>query len=276
MRGLNVMYDFMRRPSMAFDANVLREIQEQQQQNQQTRATLNIPPGESPMTPLPMELENYEIDDEFNLPISVAFALLLGYMLFGASLFCFMEEEWTFLESFYFVFISISTIGKCVCVCEPQYIMNKHSFVCKLSIVSDHARKIQFSKKMDMKIKFYVSPAGFGDFVPSRPLYMMASILYLIFGLALTSMCINVVQVKLSNHFKTASGKIIGLQIAEATSLNSAPHSPTLDLQSVNSTNSIDNTGATATGVAAAAASPPTIIISDKNISKNNTNSNML
>lgn len=111
MRGLNVMYDFMRRPSMAFDANALREIQEQQRQ--QTQATLNIPTtGESPMTPLPMELENYEIDDEFNLPISVAIALLLGYMLFGASLFCFMEEEWTFLESFYFVFISISTIGE--------------------------------------------------------------------------------------------------------------------------------------------------------------------
>lgn len=120
-----------------------------------------------------------------------------------------------------------------------------------------------------MKIKFYISPAGFGDFVPSRPLYMMASIFYLIFGLALTSMCINVVQVKLSDHFKTASSKIIGLQIAEATSLNSAPHSPTLDLQSVNSTNSIDNIGT------AAPLSPPTVIISDKN-SKNNTNSNML
>lgn len=104
MRGLNVMYDFMRRPSMAFDPNVLREVQNQ--------AALNIPPGESPMTPLPVELENYEIDDEFNLPISVAIALLLGYMLFGAALFCVMEDEWTFFEAFYFVFISISTIGK--------------------------------------------------------------------------------------------------------------------------------------------------------------------
>ena len=34
-------------------------------------------------------------------------------------------------------------------------------------------------------------PTGFGDFVPSHPIYMMLSIVYLIFGLALTSMCIN-------------------------------------------------------------------------------------
>lgn len=91
---------------MAFDQNVLREIQEQRQQE------LNITHGESPMTPLPVELENYEIDDEFNLPISLAFALLISYMLCGATLYCAMEDEWTFFEAFYFVFISISTIGE--------------------------------------------------------------------------------------------------------------------------------------------------------------------
>lgn len=105
-------------------------------------------------------------------------------------------------------------------------------------------------------------PAGFGDFVPSRPLYMMASIFYLIFGLALTSMCINVVQVTLSNHFKTASSKIIGLQIAEATSQSSVPQSPTSELQSVHATNSIDNIGA----------ETPSVNFSDKNT----TSSNML
>lgn len=111
-------------------------------------------------------------------------------------------------------------------------------------------------------------PSGFGDFVPSRPLYMMASIFYLIFGLALTSMCINVVQVKLSDHFKTASSKIIGLQIAEATSQSSAPHSPTSDLQSVLS---VDNSG-----VGAQQKPPlhqPSVIISDNT---KNTNSKML
>jgi len=77
--------------------------------------------------------------------------------------------------------------------------------------------------------------AGFGDFVPAHPIYMMCSIIYLIFGLALTSMCINVVQVKLSDHFRHASSKIIGQQLAEAAShQGSVPQSPT-ELQSVHS-----------------------------------------
>lgn len=51
-----------------------------------------------------------------------------------------------------------------------------------------------------------------------HPIYMMCSIIYLVFGLALTSMCINVVQVMLSDSFKQASQKIgatIGFEIAE-------------------------------------------------------------
>jgi hypothetical protein len=82
--------------------------------------------------------------------------------------------------------------------------------------------------------------SGLGDYTPTDPLYMMVSIFYLIFGLALTSMCINVVQVKLSDHFRAASGKIVGLQLAEAVSLGSNPQSPT-ELQSIHSTISNEN-----------------------------------
>nr|CAD7204605.1 unnamed protein product [Timema douglasi] len=49
-------------------------------------------------------------------------------------------------------------------------------------------------------------------------MYMMASIVYLVFGLALTSMCINVVQEKLSDSFRQASAKIgatIGLRVSD-------------------------------------------------------------
>lgn len=121
--------------------------------------------AETPQTPAPSA---FEIDDEFNLPISVAITILLVYIFIGATIY-YIWEDWGFFESFYFVFISMSTIG-------------------------------------------------FGDFVPQHPMYMMASIVYLVFGLALTSMCINVVQVKLSDSFRQASAKIgqtIGLKMAE-------------------------------------------------------------
>lgn len=94
----------------------------------------------------------------------------------------------------------------------------------------------------------------------------MASIIYLIFGLALTSMCINVVQLKLSDQFRQASSKIIGLQMAEAAShQGSAPQSPT-ELQSVHSANSLDNNGT----------SRPTNDTSTADKNSVNTNSKML
>ena len=113
------MYDFMRRPSMAaFDPRVMATMQQQQQMDPTTTSPqLSIPPPtESPMTPLPENIENYVIDDEFNLPISVAFVMLVTYMIFGACIYSLWEQEWTFFESFYFVFISISTIGEILIV----------------------------------------------------------------------------------------------------------------------------------------------------------------
>ncbi|CAH0555306.1 unnamed protein product [Brassicogethes aeneus] len=130
-------------------------------------------PDETPTTPA---LSNYEIDDEFNLPISVAIFILLLYIFLGALIYC-AWEHWDFFASFYFVFISMSTIG-------------------------------------------------FGDFVPRHPICMIVSIVYLVFGLALMSMCINVVQVKLTNTFKQASVKIgatMGLTVDEDGSVCTIP-----------------------------------------------------
>ncbi|KFB37474.1 hypothetical protein ZHAS_00004712 [Anopheles sinensis] len=196
MKGLNVVYDMVRRPSadnelQGATTTTATTIPQQtappapsqtyrtQAESQPTAATgggiETVPVPETPTTPIP---ETFEIDDEFNLPISVAIVILVGYMLFGATIYC-TWENWSFFEAFYFVFISISTIG-------------------------------------------------FGDYVPQHPIYMMCSILYLIFGLALTSMCINVVQLKLSDSFRQASAKIgatIGLQMAEAE-MASQHHSP--------------------------------------------------
>ncbi|XP_017780825.1 PREDICTED: uncharacterized protein LOC108565742 [Nicrophorus vespilloides] len=152
-KGAQMMYDIarFRRPS-AFDPSM---------QNQDGTEGSNT----APPTPA---ISNFEIDDEFNLPISLAILLLVLYIFLGAVLFC-IWEHWDFFTSFYFVFISMSTIG-------------------------------------------------FGDYVPRHPVFMIVSIVYLVFGLALMSMCINVVQVKLSDTFSHASAKIgatIGLGVAE-------------------------------------------------------------
>uniref|UniRef100_A0A0K8SZ63 Potassium channel domain-containing protein n=2 Tax=Lygus hesperus TaxID=30085 RepID=A0A0K8SZ63_LYGHE len=166
MKGVQMMYDTIRRPSMF-------QVTEGVDIGQDGLGT----PGDAPSTPA---MSAFAIDDEFNLPISVAISILLVYIFMGATVFWCWEEDWTFFESFYFVFISMSTIG-------------------------------------------------FGDLVPKNQMYMMLSIVYLAFGLALTSMCINVVQEKLSDTFRKASAKIgatIGLKVSDDDGTIS-PVSPT-------------------------------------------------
>ncbi|KAJ8985975.1 hypothetical protein NQ317_013858 [Molorchus minor] len=127
-------------------------------------------------TPTTPALSNFEIDDEFNLPITVALFILISYTVVGASFYS-MVEGMNFFTSFYFVFISMSTIG-------------------------------------------------FGDIVPKNRFCMILSIVYLVFGLALMSMCINVVQEKLSDTFKKASAKLgatIGFQMEEDGSVVTMP-----------------------------------------------------
>ena len=119
-----------------------------------------------PETPLPDDV--MEIDDEFNLPITLALLILMLYLLIGAIIF-WSTERWTLLHAFYFVFISMSTIG-------------------------------------------------FGDYVPSNQGLLLAAFIYLLFGLALTSMCINVIQIKLSATFQRAKllvGESIGLDVEQ-------------------------------------------------------------
>ncbi|KAF6209369.1 hypothetical protein GE061_015116 [Apolygus lucorum] len=167
MKGVQMMYETIRRPSM------FPQVPEGAEVGQEGLGT----PGDPPSTPA---LSAFAIDDEFNLPISVAITILLVYIFMGATVFWCWEDDWSFFESFYFVFISMSTIG-------------------------------------------------FGDLVPKNQMYMMLSIVYLAFGLALTSMCINVVQEKLSDSFRKASAKIgatIGLKVSDDDGTIS-PVSPT-------------------------------------------------
>ncbi|XP_064542359.1 potassium channel subfamily K member 4 isoform X2 [Drosophila montana] len=167
MTGFNTVYDMaIRRPSMFFGmSDAPAEAESQADGDAEAGKSLGTSHPETPTSPYP---ETYEVDDEFNLPVSVATMLLIAYILLGSVGYTFIETSWSFLDAFYFVFISMSTIG-------------------------------------------------FGDLVPGNPFYVMVSMIYLIFGLALTSMFINVVQIKLSDHFKRASAKVgatIGMGMA--------------------------------------------------------------
>lgn len=160
------MYEIatLRRPSM-FVANPEDDPENPKAKDAKDGRSINSTTigTETPTTPAP---SNFEIDDEFNLPITVAIIILVVYIFLGAMMYCYLEG-WDFFAAFYFVFISMSTIG-------------------------------------------------FGDYVPKNKICMIASIVYLVFGLALMSMCINVVQVKLSDTFKDASSKLgatIGLNV---------------------------------------------------------------
>jgi hypothetical protein len=83
------------------------ELQVPLNQQQQQPPTLPLDGHEPPGTPA---ISTFEVDDEFNLPISVAIVILLIYIFVGAIIY-WTWENWGFFESFYFVFISMSTIG---------------------------------------------------------------------------------------------------------------------------------------------------------------------
>ncbi|XP_066140509.1 TWiK family of potassium channels protein 18-like [Euwallacea fornicatus] len=157
IKGAQVMYEYATFRKMS--------VWRDQPEDKSDPATPKSTVISEPQTPAPSA---FEIDDEFNLPVSLALILLVAYMLIGAAVFM-VWESWDFFPSFYFVFVSMSTIG-------------------------------------------------FGDIVPEKPIYMILSIVYLCFGLALMTMCIQVVQDKLSDTFSQAQAKIgetIGIDVDE-------------------------------------------------------------
>ncbi|XP_071170980.1 uncharacterized protein [Mytilus edulis] len=93
---------------------------------------------------------------ENKLPIAVPIVILIIYIFLGAIMYT-LWEDWGFLDAFYFVFISVSTIG-------------------------------------------------FGDITPAHTKFFIVSSIYVFIGLALVSMCINVLidfyimSIKLAIH----------------------------------------------------------------------------
>lgn len=110
------------------------------------------------MNPDEKNHKHVEVEDEFTLPVTLAIAMVVVYMIAGGLLFSFWEN-WTMFEGFYFVFISMTTIG-------------------------------------------------LGDYTPKQQKYMMAAFVYLVLGLVLNSMCINVIQEKITATFQRAKVRI--------------------------------------------------------------------
>ncbi|VDK41694.1 unnamed protein product [Anisakis simplex] len=101
---------------------------------------------------MPSESENSALDwddlimDKTEVPVLLVFAILLLYIAFGGVLFAVLES-WTYMDAFYYCFVSLTTIG-------------------------------------------------FGDLVPERHEYIILMLIYLGVGLAVTTMCIDLVGIQ--------------------------------------------------------------------------------
>lgn len=86
----------------------------------------------------------FKIDDNFNINPIVAILITFIYIFLGALIYI-QWEPWTYLEAFYFIFVSVSTIG-------------------------------------------------FGDVLPTHAKYFISSFAYLLLGLSLVAMVVNVIK----------------------------------------------------------------------------------
>uniref|UniRef100_A0A7E4VZD4 TWiK family of potassium channels protein 7 n=1 Tax=Panagrellus redivivus TaxID=6233 RepID=A0A7E4VZD4_PANRE len=93
------------------------------------------------------EERNWEDElEKEDVPVLLVFAILLLYIAFGGVLFAVLES-WTYIDAFYYSFVSLTTIG-------------------------------------------------FGDLVPDRHEYIVIMLIYLGVGLAVTTMCIDLVGIQ--------------------------------------------------------------------------------
>ncbi len=109
--------------------------------------------------------DDYDEDEEMSVPLLVTVFVIPLYLTLGAILFG-IWEKWSFLDSFYFCFITLTTIG-------------------------------------------------FGDFVPGAALKVAAekeklisAAAYILFGLVLIAMCVNLMKEQLSQKVKRVANKL--------------------------------------------------------------------
>ncbi|KAF2891139.1 hypothetical protein ILUMI_15034, partial [Ignelater luminosus] len=91
LQGAQMMYEIatLRRPSM-FVANPEDDPENPKAKDAKDGRSINSTTigTETPTTPAP---SNFEIDDEFNLPITLAIIILVLYIFLGALMYCYLE-----------------------------------------------------------------------------------------------------------------------------------------------------------------------------------------
>jgi hypothetical protein len=109
--------------------------------------------------------DDFDEDEEMSVPLLVTVFVIPLYLTLGAILFS-IWEQWSFLNSFYFCFITLTTIG-------------------------------------------------FGDFVPGAALKveaekekLISAAAYILFGLVLIAMCVNLMKEQLSQKVKRVANKL--------------------------------------------------------------------
>lgn len=189
---------YTRRWSRAGAKKVTEEKAEKAKQAAATKQSMKqSEASRAQQLPIEPPIPTFVVDDEFNLPVSVAIIITFVYILLGALVYC-QWEQWSYLEAFYFVFISVSTIG-------------------------------------------------FGDVLPDHPKYFLLSSLYVLVGLSLVAMVLNVIMeamtVQLDNAQKNIAdiARTVGIGIDEedmeqsalSTQNGSAPRTPAMTPQGV-------------------------------------------
>ena len=94
----------------------------------------------------------------FDLPVPIAIFIVIAWIFVCSATFCIWEKDWNYFLAFYFFFISL------------RYNLAQH------------------------KTQYDYSTIGLGDIVPSQPKYLLMLFIYIIIGLSLVSMCINLIQ----------------------------------------------------------------------------------
>ena len=136
------------------------------------------------------KLEDDDDDDQYNIwsrmenrvPFAAVIIIFIGYICLGAFMFS-RFEEWTMVESVYFCFVTLATIGFGDYVCE--LVFNKFS----LAILS----------------LFKVPGITSGSTSGLR--FLLASF-YILFGLAILAMCFDLIKEEILNKFRWVADKL--------------------------------------------------------------------